>query len=154
MSNRRNLVYVCGHKYPDTDSIVSAIAYAHLKQMQGVNAVACRLGPINDETRYVLEKFNINPPILLKDARATLGEIEMDDVKTISLDTTIREAMDIMAETGRQALAVVNEKNQLLDVVTNSNLSYVAVGDTAHTIDMLSRTSVENIAKTIEGKLV
>lgn len=154
MSNRRNLVYVCGHKYPDTDSIVSAIAYAHLKQMQGVNAVACRLGPINDETRYVLEKFNINPPILLKDARATLDEIEMDDVKTISLDTTIREAMDIMAETGRQALAVVNEKNQLLGVVTNSNLSYVAVGDTAHTIDMLSRTSVENIAKTIEGKLV
>lgn len=154
MDTRQNLVYVCGHKYPDTDSIVSAIAYSHLKQRLGMNAIATRLGPINDETKYLLERFNVNSPLLLKDARATLEEIDMDDVKTISIDTTIREAMEIMAETGRQALAVVNEKNQLLGVITNSNLSYVAVGDTAHTIDMLSRTRVENIAKTIEGKLV
>ena len=154
MDTRQNLVYVCGHKYPDTDSIVSAIAYSHLKQRLGMNAVASRLGPINDETKYLLERFNVNAPLLLKDARATLEEIEMDDVKTINIDTTIREAMEIMSDTGRQALAVVNEKNQLLGVITNSNLSYVAVGDTAHTIDMLSRTRVENIAKTIEGKLV
>ncbi len=154
MMNRQDLVYVCGHKYPDTDSIVSAIAYAHFKQSLGMNAVACRLGPINDETKYLLERFNEPKPLLLKDARAVLEEIEMDDVKTIKIDTTIREAMDIMAETGRQALAVVNERNQLLGVITNSNLSYVAMGDTAHTIDMLSRTSVENITKTIEGRLV
>lgn len=154
MINRQDLVFVLGHKYPDTDSIVSAIAYAHFKQLMGMNAVACRLGPINDETKYLLERFEETKPLLLKDARATLEEIEMDDVKTISIDTTIREAMEIMNDTGRQALAVVNEKNQLLGVVTNSNLSYVAVGDTAHTIDMLSRTSVENIAKTIEGRIV
>lgn len=154
MDNRQNLVYVCGHKYPDTDSIVSALAYAYLKQRQGVNAVATRLGPVNDETKYLLDRFKVNPPLLLKDARATLEEIEMDDVSTITSETTIREALEIMGETGRQALAVVNEKNQLLGVVTNSNLSFVAVGDTAHTIGMLSRTRVENIAKTIEGKIV
>ncbi len=154
MVNRQDLVYVVGHKYPDTDSIVSSIAYAHLKQSLGMNAVACRLGPINDETQYLLDRFDQSKPLLLKDARATLEEIEMDDVRTITIDTTIREAMDIMNKTGIQALAVVNQKNQLLGVVTNSNLSYVAVGDTAHTIDMLSRTSVENIAKTIEGRIV
>lgn len=154
MSQRQDFVYICGHRYPDTDSIVSALAYAHFKQTQGINAVACRLGEVNDETRYLLDRFGINKPILLKDARATLEEIEMDDVQTIKIDTTIREAMHIMAETDRQALAVVNEKNQLLGVITNSNLSYVAVGDTAHAIEMLSRTSIENIAKTIEGKIV
>ncbi|HZJ86958.1 MAG TPA: putative manganese-dependent inorganic diphosphatase [Erysipelothrix sp.] len=154
MINRQDLVFVVGHKYPDTDSIVSAIAYAHLKQMLGINAVACRLGPINDETEYLLERFNETKPLLLKDAKATLEEIEMDDVYTITIDTTIREAMDIMEETGRQALAVVNDKNQLLGVITNSDLSNVAVGDTNRTIDMLSRTSVENITKTIEGRLV
>ncbi|NLW14707.1 MAG: putative manganese-dependent inorganic diphosphatase [Erysipelothrix sp.] len=154
MLGRQDIVYVCGHKYPDTDSIVSAIAYAHFKQQTGMSAVACRIGSINDETKYLLDRFNVSQPLLLKDARATLEEIEMDGVQTIKIDTTIREAMDIMATTGRQALAVVNEKNQLLGVITNSNLSYVAVGDTAHTIDMLGRTSVENITKTIEGKLV
>ena len=154
MDAKQNLVYVCGHRYPDTDSIVSAIAYAHLKQIQGVNAIACRLGEVNDETKYLLERFKMSKPLLLKDARATLDEIEMDDVKTIKLDTTIQEAINVMAESGKQTLAVVNEKNQLLGIVTNSNLSYVAVGDTARAIEMLSRTSVESIAKTIEGKLV
>lgn len=150
----QDLVYVCGHRYPDTDSIVSAIAYAHLMNNQGVNAVACRLGNVNDETKYLLERFKVSTPLLLKDARATLEEIEMDDFKTITINTTIREALDIMSESSKQTLAVVNEKNQLLGIITNSNLSYVAVGDTARAIDMLSRTSVEAIAKTIEGKLV
>ena len=33
-------IYVVGHKNPDCDSIVAAIAYAHLKQKLGVHAVA------------------------------------------------------------------------------------------------------------------
>ncbi|AMC93158.1 inorganic pyrophosphatase [Erysipelothrix larvae] len=150
----KRLIYICGHQFPDTDSVVSAIAYAHLKQRKGINAVACRLGPINAETAFVLERFGIRKPILLKDARATLEEIEMDDVVSVRIHTTIKEAMELMSETGTRTLAVVNEKNQLLGVVTNSNLAYVAIGDTAHTIKMLQQTPVENIAKSIEGKIV
>jgi len=48
--NDQNTVYVTGHKHPDTDSICSAIAYAQLKEKLGVQAVACRLGDINNET--------------------------------------------------------------------------------------------------------
>lgn len=36
-------MYICGHRHPDTDSIVSSIAYAHLKNELGFSAVACRL---------------------------------------------------------------------------------------------------------------
>ncbi|NLW28607.1 MAG: hypothetical protein GXY98_01705, partial [Erysipelothrix sp.] len=39
-----DVVYVTGHKNPDTDSIVSAIAYANLKQAMSINAYPCRLG--------------------------------------------------------------------------------------------------------------
>ncbi|MBQ7199277.1 MAG: DHH family phosphoesterase, partial [Selenomonadaceae bacterium] len=45
-------IYVIGHRNPDTDSICSAISYAHLKQAMGVNAVAARCGKINNETKY------------------------------------------------------------------------------------------------------
>lgn len=152
--HQKRLVYVCGHRFPDTDSVVSAIAYAQLKRNLGTNAVACRLGEINDETRYVLDRFEVQKPILLKDARATLEEIEMDEPVTVKVDTTIKEAMEIMEQTGKRALAVVNDRNQLLGVVTNSNLAYVAIGDTADTIKMLQKTPVENLAKTINGKIV
>ena len=49
-------VYVTGHKNPDTDSIVSAMAYAALKNALGEREyVAARLGEISDETQLVLK---------------------------------------------------------------------------------------------------
>ncbi|VUT23894.1 MAG: Manganese-dependent inorganic pyrophosphatase [Candidatus Methanolliviera sp. GoM_oil] len=57
-------IYVIGHKNPDTDSICSAIAYAYFK---GEDVVAARCGEINAETSYVLEYFDLDPPILISD---------------------------------------------------------------------------------------
>lgn len=153
MKTDKDIVYICGHKHPDTDSIASAIAYAHLKRQLGLNAVACRLGELSDETEYVLDKLGFEQPVLLKDARATLDEIEMDDISTIHIDSSIKDAMDIVQKK-RQTLGVVDDRGQLLGLVTNSNLSDVAMGDTAVTIELLKRTPVSNISKAIDGKLV
>ena len=46
-------VYICGHRHPDTDSIVSSIAYAYLKRELGYNAIACRLSECNSETKWL-----------------------------------------------------------------------------------------------------
>ena len=44
----KKTVYIFGHKNPDTDSIVSATAYARLKQLQGFdNYKAARAGHFN-----------------------------------------------------------------------------------------------------------
>ena len=56
-------IYITGHRHPDTDSIASAIAYAKLKQRQGFHAIACRLGPVNAETEYLLERFHMDLPM-------------------------------------------------------------------------------------------
>ena len=53
--NRKTMVI--GHRNPDTDSICSAIGYAHLKQALGENVVAARAGKVNAETKYALERF-------------------------------------------------------------------------------------------------
>ena len=50
-------IYVIGHKNPDTDSICAALALAELKRQTGVNAVAARLGTLNPETKFILDKF-------------------------------------------------------------------------------------------------
>lgn len=55
-------VFVTGHKNPDTDSICSALSYAALKQAQGVEAVAVRLGEVNKETQYALDYFQVEVP--------------------------------------------------------------------------------------------
>jgi manganese-dependent inorganic pyrophosphatase len=52
--------YVVGHKNPDTDSIVSAIAVADL-----YGFTAARAGELNKETEYLLQKFNFQAPEVL-----------------------------------------------------------------------------------------
>lgn len=58
-------VFVTGHKNPDTDSICSALSYAALKQAQGIEAVAVRLGEVNKETQYALDYFQVEAPELI-----------------------------------------------------------------------------------------
>ena len=61
-------VYITGHRNPDTDSIVSAMAYAALKNALGQREYkAARLGQVSDETQSVLDRFGFQPPMLISD---------------------------------------------------------------------------------------
>ena len=57
---------VVGHKNPDADSICSAIGYAKLQQLLGIDALAIRVGEINNETQYALDYFAVPAPPLVK----------------------------------------------------------------------------------------
>ena len=56
-------IYVTGHRNPDTDSIVAAMAYAALRNALGDREyeAAC-LGHVSDETQLVLDRFGFQPP--------------------------------------------------------------------------------------------
>ena len=60
-------VYVTGHKNPDTDTIASAIGYAEYKNLVDPenHYVAARLGEVNAQTRWALEKSGAEQPIML-----------------------------------------------------------------------------------------
>lgn len=53
---------VLGHKNPDTDSIVAALAYAHVLNARGIEATAVAQGEAAPETQFVLDKFNLKAP--------------------------------------------------------------------------------------------
>lgn len=55
---------IFGHKVPDSDSIIAAIAMSYLKNKLGIEAVATRQGDINPESQYILDKFNLEAPKL------------------------------------------------------------------------------------------
>ena len=59
-------IYVTGHRNPDTDSIVAAIAYAALRNACGEREyVPVRLGPVPQATQAVLDRFGFPAPKLL-----------------------------------------------------------------------------------------
>lgn len=54
--------HIIGHKNPDTDTICSALVYEDFLTQKGIEAKAFALGPLNNETKFVFEKFGVSDP--------------------------------------------------------------------------------------------
>lgn len=125
------VIYVTGHRHPDTDSVAAAIAYSSLKKHQGLNCIPCRLGELNDETKYLLDRFGFEQPYHLKDARVTLSEIQLSEPVMVQRDTTIYETVQLMESKHIPMIAVVDEQEHFLGIVTYQDISMVGMGDTS-----------------------
>jgi manganese-dependent inorganic pyrophosphatase len=97
------LVYVVGHKNPDTDAIASALGYAWLlKERDGINTVAARAGSINAQTRFALQKFGLSQPALLEDASPRFEQI-VQQIEPLNPAQPLAEAWEFTARTNRVA---------------------------------------------------
>ena len=93
MSTDTAPIYVIGHKNPDTDSICSAIAYAELKNLlHGGGYVAARAGQINQETQYVMNFFQTQPPIYVSDVMTDVSDIEIRKTQGVSGQISLKKA--------------------------------------------------------------
>lgn len=124
MPIKPRLIYVLGHTRPDTDSICSAIAYAHLKQQLGfTNVRAGRAGPINPQTRYVLSRFVVGEPELVEDLHVRVADLIDRRPITVPASTPLREVGDLMRTRQVKTLPVVDSRNRLLGILTVGDLA-------------------------------
>ena len=97
---KSNNIYVIGHVNPDTDSIASAMGYAWLlRDSLGENVIAARAGQLNPQTTWVLERLQLEPPLLLPDASPRFESIT-HRFNTTTPDRPLREAWAIANRTG------------------------------------------------------
>jgi len=69
------ITYIIGHKKPDLDATVSAIAVAEFRKLRGdINPTPVIADPINPETEFVLGKFGVTAPKLI-----TTADIKPED---------------------------------------------------------------------------
>lgn len=68
MDGKEHTVWVIGHMSPDTDTVVSAIAYARLLTLLGYDARPAVTAPVNNETAYALLEAGVPVPAVLEDA--------------------------------------------------------------------------------------
>jgi manganese-dependent inorganic pyrophosphatase len=108
MTDMQSTVYVIGHKNPDADSVISAAAYARLKQAQGkANHIAARAGNVNPQTEYIFERFRMPLPVYLPDLIPKVAYYLSDAPVTVGEGTSLWEALEIMQREGLKALPVV-----------------------------------------------
>ena len=154
MQQERNII-VIGHKNPDTDSICSAIAYAHLKNMttHSHHYVPMRAGEISQETMYVLDRFNMRVPNYLGDIGAQVCDMEIRRTPGASKDMTIKQAWDFMAETDAVTLAVT-EEDRVIGLITKGDIAqtFMEAEDSLFLSRMKPR--YRDIADTVKGTIV
>ena len=147
-------IYVTGHRNPDSDSICSALALAELKRLQGEKAQAVRLGPLNEESKYILKYFGVENPLLMSDARTQICDIDIDAAACVQPTMTIAQAWEKLYTVKNKSLFVVDEEEKLLGVISTTNLSSTRGMSDVELNDLMSKTTPSQIAKTIQGKVI
>ena len=146
--------YVVGHRNPDTDSICSAIAYAHLKEeITGEEFSARRAGELNEETAYVLRKFQVSPPSYLSNVHLQVKDLDIHKVEGIPEHISIKEAWEKMKELNIKTMPITrNRKLEGLISTGDIATSYMDVYDSRAL--SRARTQYRNIVSTLNGTLV
>ena len=147
-------ILVFGHKNPDTDSICSSIAMSNLRKQQGFNAIPCRLGEINKETKFVLDKLGVKNPKLLKTVSAQITDLNYVEKSTISTEDSIKEALDLMTKENFSSLPVIDTEGYFKTMLSISDIAntYLEIDYS----DLFSKysTTFENLKEALEGEVI
>lgn len=150
-----DLVYVSGHRNPDTDSICSAIAYSYLLNATNkYNAVPVRLGEINRETEYVLKRFGVEHPVLLKTVKQKVEDLNYDKVTVFSKDLTLKTAWFLLKQQNLKSAPILDEHGQLLGLLSTSNIIEGYMDQWDSEVLKKAKTPVENVIDTLEANAI
>lgn len=150
-----DLVYVSGHRNPDTDSICSAIAYSYLLNATNkYNAVPVRLGEINRETEYFLKRFGVEHPVLLKTVKQKVEDLNYDKVTVFSKDLTLKTAWFLLKQQNLKSAPILDEHGQLLGLLSTSNIIEGYMDQWDSEVLKKAKTPVENVIDTLEANVI
>lgn len=147
-------IYVIGHRNPDTDSICSAIAYAHLKTALGEKVVPVRAGKINAETKYILDFLGMQPPQLLLDMHPRAKDVMHEKMVTIQPGDTLRKLGQLIKQHSVKSIPVAENDGSLVGIVTVGDLAERYVNELG--MQDLRETGVDyaGILRCLRGTLV
>jgi len=151
------IVYVSGHRHPDTDSIAAAIGYAELKGRLDPNNdyVPVRLGDCNAQTRWVLERSGVAEPEFLPHIMVRACDLMQVKFPVMGHAEPIREAGLAMARADLELVPIVDEQGSLTGVVTERALARRFIRESRQTSSLEDApTYVHAVVEVLEGRLV
>ncbi len=148
MENKKsklNRVIVIGHKNPDTDSIVSSIvAQKFFEKTEKIKTKAFRAGSLNNETRFILNKFKVNSPELLKKIKLTDEIILVDHNEK----TQIAEAINFS-----QVIKIIDHHKVFIQTEKPLSMRVEPLGSTASLLAKMYQEAKKKLSK-LEASLL
>ena len=147
-------VYVTGHRNPDSDSIISAMAYAALRNALGDREYrAGRIGHISDETQLILDRFGFSAPEWIKNVRTQVRDLEYDTPPVLNREVTVSRGWEVLQGDVRiAAIPVSDEDGHLFGMLSSGDVA-------AYDLQSISDPTVEdvplyNLLSVLEGKII
>ena len=147
-------IYVTGHRNPDTDSIVAAMAYAALRNACGDREyeAAC-LGHVSDETQIVLDRFGFQPPTRIYNMYTQVCDLDFDTPPILSDAVTLDRAWKLLSDDRKSsALPVAREDGTLYGMLSREDVA-------SYNMDLMFNGFLEpvplfNVLSVLEGKVL
>ncbi len=153
---RKKNVHVIGHTVPDTDSVCSAIGYAHFKNLTDKRFVftPARAGHINEETNFVLDRFKVPIPLEVESLSSTVDDLELHKPISAHERDSVHELARLVREKGVRTLPVVDDAGRVLGILGLRDIAQFHMAS-AGPLD-LSETpiSLDIFLKTLEGRVI
>lgn len=148
-------IYVIGHKNPDTDSVVSAIAYANLKRLMGYEGCfPARAGKLNPQTEYILDRFGVPEPEFIGDLTPKVRTYMSEEPLTLRMELSLWKALEVLSSSGYKMLPVVDEEGLYTSAlhynVFGQNILKKVNPDKSPVIS----TNLRLLAETLNGELI
>ena len=150
-------VYVTGHKNPDTDTIASAIGYAEYKNLVDPDNLyaPARLGEVNSQTEWALQKSGAEEPKLLEHIMLRVKDVMAQDVATAHKDDPLRNVGLTMAKRNIAQLPIVDDDGSLTGIITERNLARMYVRESRGASSFAdSPVWVGAMVEVLEGELL
>jgi manganese-dependent inorganic pyrophosphatase len=152
-----SLIYVTGHRNPDTDSIASAIGYAELKRRldPGNDYVAVRLGEPNAQSRWVLERGGAPEPELLPHVFLRAQDVMRESFPVAPHDEPVRDVGFAMASGNIDLIPIVDGDGALAGVITERTLARRYIRESREVSTLVDTpTALRAVVDILEGELV
>lgn len=116
---------IIGHRNPDMDSIVSALAYAELKRQLGMpDVVAARAGNTNERIDFVLGKFGVAAPVLVNDLSPRVADVMQPKVISMPAHKPVYDAIQLIEQKRMRGLPVVDQGNRFLGLLSAFKITH------------------------------
>ncbi len=152
-----SLIYVTGHRNPDTDSIASAIGYSELKgRLDPTNEYRpVRLGDLNAQTEWVLERSGAQVPDFLPHVMLRACDVMSGTFATANRRDPVREVGLAMARDSIDLMPILDDQGLLVGVVTMRALARRYIRESREPESLGNAdTTVAAIVGVLEGRLV
>lgn len=135
---KKKRVLVIGHRAPDSDAVCSAIGYAYFKNHIDKTRlyVPCRAGALNEETSFVLERFNLETPLRVDSVAATVEDMDIKKPISVSPEQTMMDIGYLIKDRNIQSFPVVDTENRLIGIVDKMDLA----------VHYVERLEIENLS--------